>query len=442
MDTSLAGRRVTVMGLGTHGGGVGVTRYLAAQGAHVTVTDRASADALRDSLQALRSLPLAAVHLGPHQAEDFADTELLVVNPAVHHDDPWVALARSRGIPVSSEIELLLDSIPCPALAVTGSNGKSTTVTLSADMLRAAGRQVWLGGNLGGSLLSELPNMQTADLVVLELSSFQLHWLRPKPDRFTFGVVTNCTPNHLDWHRSFEHYACAKRTLLTSSTQIVLDPSLPTLSAWGHELPAKLLPLLPDDQLPPLTLPGPHNRHNARLAATAAMALRASETAIAQALRDFTPLPHRIQPIADVAGRTFYDDSKSTTPEATWAALHALKAPVWLLIGGVDKGADWATCVGRIPAHVRGVVSFGQSGPMLDQLVNYHAPAMKTIVARDLRSAFAQLWPLTSRGDAILLSPGCASFDQYTNYVARANDFRQIVSALASANSQRAFLMR
>jgi len=418
------------MGLGTHGGGVGVTRFLAAQGAIVTVTDRADADKLRNSLEAIGSLPLAALHLGHHQADDFTTAELVVVNPAVRYDDPWVALARRRGARITSEIELLLERCPSPVIGVTGSNGKSTTVTLLAGMLRAAGQRVWLGGNLGDSLLADLPQMTPEDVVLLELSSFQLHWLKPQPHRFALGLVTNCTPNHLDWHPDFAHYVQAKHRLIETSQQIVMDPALPVLSQWAQSLGDRLLPLLPDCQLPSLAFPGPHNRHNARLAATAAIHHGCSLESVHTALNEFTPLPHRMEHVTVIEGRIFYDDSKSTTPEATLAALNALTMPIWLLVGGVDKGADWEQFFTQLPSQIRGVVAFGQCGPRLHQICRAQQPQRDALLATDLRTAIERLWPNTLTGDAILLSPGCASFDQYADYVARAADFRRIAAAL------------
>ena len=286
------------MGLGRHGGGLAAARYLAEQGAVVTVTDLADAAALAESLSALADVPIAQFHLGGHRETDFIFPDLIVVNPAVRPDSPWVA-ARAASAQITSEIELFLAACPAPVIGVTGTAGKSTTASMIAAIIRAAGRPVWLGGNIGRSLLGELPRIGPDDRVVLELSSFQLHWLSEAARWPRWGVLTNFAPNHLDWHGSVERYRAAKQRLLDHAEDC---PS------WD------------DCDLPPLSVPGRHNRANAALAAGAACAAGADRAAVERGLADFAALPHRLEFAAEIAGRTFYDDSKATTPEAAIAA--------------------------------------------------------------------------------------------------------------------------
>ena len=210
----LYGQRATVMGLGRHGGGVGAARYLAEQGARVTVTDLADADALADSLDELAGAGIERFHLGGHREADFTEADLVVVNPAVRPDNPFVELARTAGARITSEIELFLDACPAPVIGVTGTTGKSTTAAMIAAALDAAGRRSWLGGNIGRSLLADLPRIRSDDWVVLELSSFQLHWLGENVRWPRLAVLTNFAPNHLDWHGSVEHYRQSKQRLL------------------------------------------------------------------------------------------------------------------------------------------------------------------------------------------------------------------------------------
>ena len=224
----LAGRRVTVMGLGRHGGGVAASRYLAEQGATVTVTDLASESELAESVGELAGVPIARFHLNGHREEDFRDTDCVVVNPAVKPDNRLVQLARQAGARITSEMELFLEACRGHLIGVTGSNGKSTTAAMTAAILSASGRRTWLGGNIGRSLLADLPQIGPDDWAVVELSSFQLYWLSATVRMPEIAVVTNCTPNHLDWHPAWEHYVAAKQRLLlegkSEDRRAVLNP--------------------------------------------------------------------------------------------------------------------------------------------------------------------------------------------------------------------------
>lgn len=436
---ALSGSRVTVMGLGRHGGGVAATRFLAEQGAIVTVTDAASAASLADSLAAVEELALAEVRMGGHVEESFRDAELVVVNPAVRPGNPWIELARSGGARISSEIELLLERVPCPVIGVTGSNGKSTTASMIAAILAAAGRTVWLGGNIERSLLAELPRMDSDDWVVLELSSFQLHWLSGQARLPDISVVTNCTPNHLDWHPDFAHYVAAKRRLLMPVANArcgppagwaVLGASL--AECWGIECQRTLLPLFDEDQLPNLKIPGKHNRMNAACAATVAQAAGCDDAAIATGLSAFTGLPHRLETIATVSGRRFINDTQATTPEATQAALAAIDGPCWLLCGGTNKGASFDPLAAAIVERCAGATCYGAVGPLLEEAIRRRDVRFKCARFERLNQSLAWCWERSLPGEVILLSPACASVDQYRDYRHRAEDFYDLVREIAA----------
>jgi UDP-N-acetylmuramoylalanine--D-glutamate ligase len=428
----LAGKRVTLMGLGRHGGGLGAARYLVEQGARLTITDLAGAEALEDSIRSLAGFSVAEWALGGHRKEDFRTCDVLVVNPAVRPDNPWVKLAVDSGAAVTSEIELFLSACPARVAGVTGSNGKSSTATMLALILQSSGYKTWLGGNLGGSLLADLPQMKSDDFVVLELSSFQLHWLSPAARLPELAIVTNCTPNHLDWHPNWAHYVAAKQRLLAGGGRaVVLNGADREVSGWQRFVPGRSLLAEVDPGGPALGVPGLHQRQNAACAAAAAGAWGCSPAAIEQGLESFRALPHRLEQVAEIGGRVFYDDSKSTTPESTQAALSAMSRPVWLLAGGYDKGVDFRPLLQTIVAGARGAIFFGATGPALGKAAGDLAPEFAAHVVTTLDEAVARAWSLSASGEAVLLSPACASFDQFLDYHERGRRFVELVCSLA-----------
>jgi UDP-N-acetylmuramoylalanine--D-glutamate ligase len=424
------GRRYTILGLGRHGGGVAAARWLAAGGAQVTVTDRADAAALAESIAALVDAPISGWTLGRHDERDLLSADAIVVNPAVRPDHPLLALARAGGVTITSEIELFLERCPAPIVAVTGSNGKSTTATMLAGICSAAGETTWLGGNIGVSLLPKLGTICASDRVVLELSSFQLAHLSPRSPFPSAAVVTNCTPNHLDWHGTFAEYAAAKRRLvenLPAHGFAVLNISDAEVASWATHSPPRVVTPWPLECVPPLAVAGQHNRANAGYAAAAAEALEIPRAAIERGLQSFTGLAHRCQPAGEVAGRQFMDDSKSTTPEATLAALAAASGRVWLLLGGLDKGADFEPLLAAVARRSAGAACYGACGADLHRALVRQAPGLPCDALADLTEAFRWCWQRSSAGDTILLSPACASLDQFRDFEHRADVFRGLI---------------
>ena len=305
-------RRVTVMGLGQFGGGAAAARWLAGQGARVTVTDLAGEATLAPALEGLAGCPIAAFHLGGHHEDDFRNAEIVVVNPAVRPNNPWLNVARQHGVPLTTEIDLFLQNCPAAAIGVTGSNGKSTTAAMIAAILEAGGRRTWLGGNIGGSLLDRLDEIRPDNGVVLELSSFQLSYLRRETRVPHIGVITSFSPNHLDWHADMAEYAAAKQVLLQRQRPddlAVLNARDRRLASWDRMVCGRLLPLVADEAIPPLPVPGWHNRLNAACAATAALAAGCRWDAVNRGLQSFRGLPQRMERMAEIEGRAFYNDS-------------------------------------------------------------------------------------------------------------------------------------
>jgi UDP-N-acetylmuramoylalanine--D-glutamate ligase len=470
------GRRATIMGLGHFGGGVAAARWLARQGALVTVSDAADEHALADSLPPLADAPIAAIHLGGHRAEDFQRADIVVVNPAVRPDSPWLHAARQSAARLCTELELFIENCPAKIIAVTGSNGKSTTAAMIASILNAAGRRAFLGGNIGGSLLDDLPRMTADDWVVLEISSFQLwHFASRTPHapreeaaegvrRIHVAVVTGCSPNHLDWHGNFADYVAAKQRILAGQTSddfAVLNTFDAEVASWlplvrgrpilvsGADIPVcragaddaradrNVCPTVSLDDLPPLQTPGEHNRINAACAAAAASAIGCTADDIRRGLESFRGLPQRLEPIALIEGRRFYNDSAATTPESTIAALRSLDAPIWVLAGGKSKGFNFQPLAAEIVRHACGAAFFGSArGELLDRAIAA-AGEFQCAAVETMQEALDWCWRRSRPGDAIVLSPACASTDQFRNFQQRGERYAELVHCLAVAGDSR-----
>jgi UDP-N-acetylmuramoylalanine--D-glutamate ligase len=453
----LNGKRVTIMGLGRFGGGVAATRFLADRGAKVTVTDLLSENELDESLDQLNGCPIETFHLGGHVAEDFTETDLIVVNPAVKRCNRYLQQAREAGIPLASEMNLFWQLNRGKTVGVTGSNGKSTTTALIHSILQAAGLNSRLGGNIGCSLLSEVETIQADDWSVLELSSFQLHDLDRLPASPDIAVVTNFAPNHLDWHESLDEYRKAKQTILRWQSPeglAVLNQDDDDVNRWP--VYGRTLWFGSDDQgregifafgdscmmrfegtesllsLPCwLKLPGRHNLQNAMAAACAALALEVPVDAVQQGLENFTPLPHRLQFVAEVEGRRFYNDSLATTPESAIAAVDSFTEPVILLAGGYDKQVDLSQLGKTIATRVKSAVLMGQTAAELADLLECGDTKCSAAHCEcsSFEDAFRCACARSAPGDVILLSPGCASYDWFANFQERGERFVELVQA-------------
>jgi UDP-N-acetylmuramoylalanine--D-glutamate ligase len=441
-----AGQRITVMGLGRFGGGVGVTRFLAERGADVLVTDLDPEDKLAESLGAIRDLVDSGrvqLRLGGHNVSDFTTCHLVIANPAVPR--PWenrfLRAAGAAGIPVTTEIRLLVDSLPTRdrVVGITGSAGKSTTSAMIAHAMERLGERVHLGGNIGGSLLGRA--IGNHDWVVLELSSFQLHWLGQGPPWSPrVAVITNITPNHLDWHGDMEHYRACKLTMARRD-----GPRDVAVLGEGVEYAGgrRAVRVHAADQRGRLSVPGEHNRANARAAVLAVLAALEKEhdsdfaRRVEESLAEFAGLPHRLCLIGERDGVRYFDDSKSTTPESTLLALGAFGAEVarvHLIAGGYDKGMD-LTPIAQRAVSLAGLYCIGATGPGLASLA---AGAEAVFSCGTLQEAVEHARRRAKPGEVVLLSPGCASWDQFVNYEARGRAFAAIVQgARATAGGAR-----
>lgn len=422
-------RRATVMGLGSFGGGAGAVRHLCEQGFDVLVTDMAPAEKLTSSLEAIRDLidsDTVTLRLGEHNVSDFTTCDLLVANPAVKL--PWenrfVRAAQAGGVRVTTEIGLVIETLPesCKVVGVTGSSGKSTTSAMIHAGLKSAGVNAFLGGNIGGSLLGQ--DIPEGSTVVLELSSAMLWWLAQPGciERTRFldvALITNIAPNHVDWHGSVEHYTQSKldiARMLKEAGTLLVGPNVETDNERAQKL--ELVASLPD-----IATPGAHNRINASAALAACEALGADRAQALAGVAKFAGLPHRLELVRTHKNVRWYNDSKSTTPEATRLALEALRpARVHLIVGGSDKGADLAPIADLVRQNAA-LYCIGQTGETIARLAGIEPVGT---LAEAVRLAAAN----AVQGDAVVLSPGCASFDQFRSFEDRGNRFRDLVHSL------------
>lgn len=474
----LKGKRVLVMGLGVHGGGLGVARFLLRQGALVTVTDLRRPEELADTLQALAGEPVTYV-LGEHRLEDFRRADMVVRNPAVPRESPFLEEARRHGVPIEMEMTLFFALCPAPIVGITGTKGKSTTTALLGEIVRRHDPGAVVAGNIRVSALEALPQIGPRTPVVLELSSWQLEGLGERGMAPQLAVVTNLSPDHLNRYPSWESYVEAKkqiyraqraddRLILNAEDAVVRDFRLdaPSQVSWfGVELQphgrsalragnGRVLPLgngaaliaegvvtwvgadgaaQPICPASDIALPGRHNRANVLAAAAAASLLGLPAAVIAAGIAAFRGLPDRLEVVRVLDGVTYINDTTSTAPAATVAALQALEQPVVLIAGGADKALEFGG-LAAAAAGVRAILLLeGTATDKLEQALR-EAGAGPRVVGRfdSLPAAVQRAREIARPGDAVLLSPGCASFGMFRHEFERGEHFRQAVAALST----------
>ena len=417
------------MGLGQFGGGVGVTQFLVAQGAAVLVTDTQPAEKLNDSLKALHSLSVQ-LRLGEHRVEDFTGADLVVVNPAVRPDNIYVRAAVDAGVPITTEMTLLVERLPDRrrVVGITGTAGKSTTTAMLGHILREqlGEAAVHVGGNLGGSLLPTVDRIAAEHVVVLELSSFMLHHLAAVAWSPGVAAVTNCSPNHLDWHGSMDAYAAAKRAIMANQQPGDVAVLGVPVSDWPVPAGVQRRIVEPLASPLPLCIPGSHNQHNAAMALAIAQALDMESDAALQSLGTFAGLPHRLQLVCEARGVRYFNDSKSTTPDAALLAMRAFPDDVTLhiILGGYDKGSELAPLARDAAGRCATVCAIGQTAEAIRDAAGQ---SEKVAMCDDVAAAVEHCVSRSKRGDVVLLSPGCASWDQFTNFEHRGAAFVEAV---------------
>ncbi len=428
------------MGLGRFAGGAAVTKHLAAMGARVLVTDLADQATLADSIATLQPLIDSGkiqLRLGEHRVEDFVNADCVIANPAV--PKPWanryLNAAHDQGVPITTEIQIALDLLDQSRLiAITGSAGKSTTAAMTHAGLKAAGVKSILAGNIGASVLDQLGQLTNETIIVLELSSAMLHWLDSLSP--AVSLVTNCTENHTDWHGSYAHYQACKASIFANQSHGSSAVLHSSLADWKTNQGVQRFVLQQSDERPNCTLPGAHNAMNAAMADAAVQAMLTSihhqydPQTIEKAVRTFPGLDHRLSLCHHSNGIHFYNDSKCTVPNATLLAVDAVsqvvnRKSIHLIAGGYDKGSD-LTPISQLAESIAGLYTIGATGAAIAAAASANAHDCGT-----LPSAMRTIMQHAAPGDAVLLSPGCASWDQFTNYEQRGEQFRQLAIKLS-----------
>jgi UDP-N-acetylmuramoylalanine--D-glutamate ligase len=441
-------QHILVVGLARTG--VALCRFLTEQGAHVTVTDQAAPEALADQRRDIATLGVAE-DLGVAQPH-WQGFDAIVLSPGVPPELPWLLAAQAAGIPVMGELEIASRFIYRPLLAVSGTNGKTTTTTLLGEFLTASGQSPLVGGNIGTPAVSLLARQNAADCLVLEVSSFQLDTtsnFHPQA-----AALLNITPDHLDrYPGGFAAYVASKARLFARQGQGDLtvlnadDPAVASLNhrqsrvyyfsqnrvlqhgAWleNRALQVRLADRQATFPLERLRLAGRHNLENIMAALIMALDAGADPEACQAVLATFRGLPHRLEWVADIRGVSYYDNSKGTNVGAVARSLAHFDQPVILIAGGRDKDSDFSLLNDLIRARVKALVLVGETRERLALAWQGLAPAY---LVDDMASAVVQASELAEPGDVVLLSPACASFDMYRDYAHRGHTFQQAVREL------------
>ena len=446
----LKDKRVAIIGLGLTG--KATARFLAARGARLTVTDERPAALAAEALAAL--LPAAAdLRVVPCGPELLEEADLVIPSPGVYPTHPLLVEALRRGIPVLSELEIAGRFVTTPLVAITGTNGKTTVTTLIGEILRAAGKKVFVGGNIGAPLIGYADSPQEADWAVVEVSTFQLQWAQTFHPRI--ALLLNVTSDHLDYHGSFAAYHRIKASLFAhqdagdlailngddACTASLAGSLVAATECFSTTRPVARGVFLSGEQLihrrgagepeayplEMIKIPGRHNIENVMAALLAARACGCEPGVVRQAVAAFHGIAHRIEYAGEKRGVRYYDDSKGTNVGAVVRAIESFSKPIVLLLGGRDKEGDFATLIPLLRTHVRATVLFGEAREKINGLVG---GVVETTLAPTLGEAVRKAAALASPGDIVLLSPGCASFDEFCDYKHRGRAFRELVEGL------------
>ena len=454
-------KRVLVVGLGKSG--VASALFLKAKGARVTVSDSKPQDQLKDQIPVLLDNGIA-VETGGHGERTFGGQDLIVVSPGVPTDSPPLVQARALGENVIGEVELAAQFFPGRIVAITGSNGKTTTTTLAGEIIAAAGYRTAVGGNIGTPAISLVESATPDTTAVLEVSSFQLETIQTF--RPQIAVVLNVTPDHLDRHRTFAAYADAKARIFENQRAgdfTVLNADDPTCVELAARTRAQVFwfsrtaevkqgafaregrilfrdasgqkEIMLVSEIP---LKGAHNVENVLAAVCVGALLGCEPDRIRTAVRNFKAVEHRLEHVATIDGVDYYNDSKATNVDATIKAIESFPANIHLILGGKDKDSNYTVLNELLQKRVKRVYTIGAAAAKIEsQIVSSNNGGPEIDHAETLETAIRHAAEVATPGDIVLLAPACASFDQFRNYEHRGKAFKQVVSALAAQANQK-----
>lgn len=447
----LKNKRVLVVGLGKSG--IAAARFLKARGAQVTVSDIRPAGLISE-LPALLDAGIM-VETGSHGILTFRRQDLIVVSPGVPSNTPELSQVRALGKPIIGELELGAQFLQGQVVAITGSNGKTTTTTLIGEILKASGKSTLVGGNIGRPVVDMVSESTSEGWSVLEVSSFQLETIKTFKPRI--ALVLNITPDHLDRHGSFEAYAAAKTRITENQTAddfLILNAEDEPTKLVAAKTKAQIYwfspkrqvkqgafvhgesilfrakeggevePVMPAAEIP---LAGAHNVENVLAAVCAARLAGVEAQVIRETVTAFHAVEHRLEFVREFNGVRYFNDSKATNVDATAKAVEAFPGGIWLILGGRDKDSDYSTLSPLLRARVKAVITIGSAA---EKIESHLAGVVKIERAGTMDRAVAWARKEAKSGDVVLLAPACSSFDQFENYEHRGRVFKQLVGAL------------
>ncbi|MBE3579491.1 MAG: UDP-N-acetylmuramoyl-L-alanine--D-glutamate ligase [Caldanaerobacter subterraneus] len=443
-------KRVFVAGLGVSG--VALCRVLVNLGANVMAYDQKNEIALKEALEELKDLPVE-IKLGDFKEEFLKGIELVVLSPGISLESEIVKRAKDMGLEILGEVELAYRLSKAPIYAITGTNGKTTTTSLLGEMFKNAGRKVYVAGNIGYPLVCAALEAGPNDHIVAEISSFQLETV--KEFRPKISCIINITPDHLDRHKTFENYANIKGRIFENQREeeyVVLNYDDPVTWGLKERAKAKVFPFSRKKVLEngayvkegflylqnkkvikveDIYIPGEHNLENALAASSVAYLSGIEVDAIETTLRTFKGVEHRIEFVAEIEGIKFYNDSKGTNPDASIKAIQALKTPIVLIAGGYDKGSEFDEFVKTFDKKVRKLILIGQTAEKIKKTaLKYSYPEEAIFLVDSLEEAVRKAYEVAEKGDSVLLSPACASWDMFKNFEERGKAFKKAVMDL------------
>jgi UDP-N-acetylmuramoylalanine--D-glutamate ligase len=446
---NLKGKKIVVIGMGKTG--LATVRFLGTRGAKVIATDEKPPEKWETAFEQIAEGNWLT--RGVYNAGILDGVSMVVPSPGVPPSNEILQAAVRNNIPVISEVELAYHFLKVPILAVTGTNGKTTTTTLLGEILTREGKKVFVGGNIGNPLIEFAGNNQAADFVVAEISSFQLQWI--EKFRPFVAVLLNITCDHVNYHGSFAEYRRIKARVFenqTKSDYAILNAEDPEQKSMAASIRAQVAAFSSRNQLPtgifikdgnivfrnhafgeeryPLSMikiPGLHNVENVMAAVMTACFCGCSRESIIDTISQFSGLPHRIEFVGEKKSVRYYDDSKGTNVGSVIRALDTFSAPVILLLGGRDKDGDFQNLKPLLAAKAKQVILFGEARDRIGSLIGESVPAVKEPT---LQAAIESAYKSAHTGDVVLLSPGCASFDEFNNYKERGIFFKNVVRNL------------